>query len=380
MPIVAATDSLFVFSLGQEAHMSTTVTRRQFLERATVATTAAALARYVTTSAASGMYISLNGALTRGVGGVDKAKLAAKVGFGGVDWDLGPFKMLGLDASKALFADLKIKPTIVNLPLTGPFAGDDDAFKQKLPQLAEDAAFVAGVGCQKMMLVLSAAGPSPKAEYRKLVRDRLAAISDVLAKSNLRLGLEFLGPLYMRSGGPSPCPARAGGPARGGAAAAVPPAAAGAIPTTPPQAAAPAGPPRGGGVPREPFIWTLTETVALAKDSGPNIGAVLDAWHWHHSGCTVEDILAAGKSRIVQVHVSDARQMAPEEVCDSDRLMPGEGVINLVGFFQALQKIGYEDSISPEPLGRIPMDMTPEDAARLGLDTTSAVMRKAGVL
>jgi hypothetical protein len=50
-----------------------------------------------------------------------------------------------------------------------------------------------------------------------------------------------------------------------------------------------------------------------------------------------------------------------------------------VGFFQALQKIGYEDAISPEPLGRIPQDMSPQDSARLALETTSAMMRKAGV-
>ena len=91
------------------------------------------------------------------------------------------------------------------------------------------------------------------------------------------------------------------------------------------------------------------------------------------------DILAAGKSRIVSVHVSDARKQPPEEVRDNQRLMPGEGIIDLVGFFQALQKIGYQDAVSPEPLGRIPQDMSPEDSARLALETTSAVMRKAGV-
>jgi hypothetical protein len=38
----------------------------------------------------------------------------------------------------------------VNLPLTGPFTGDDEAFKQKLPQLvADDAAFTAAIGCRR---------------------------------------------------------------------------------------------------------------------------------------------------------------------------------------------------------------------------------------
>ena len=154
---------------------------------------------------------------------------------------------------------------------------------------------------------------------------------DVLQKANLRLGLEFLGPLMFRT--------RA----------------------------------------KEPFIWTLPETVALAKEIGPNIGATLDAWHWHHSGGTVADILATDRSRIVHIHVSDAKPQPPEEVRDNQRHMPGEGVIDLVGFFQALKKIGYQDAVSPEPLGRVPEGMTPEDGARLGLDTTLAVMKRAGV-
>ena len=69
----------------------------------------------------------------------------------------------------------------------------------------------------------------------------------------------------------------------------------------------------------------------------------------------------------------------PEEVRDNQRLIPGEGIINLIGFFQALQKIGDEDGISPEPLGRISQEMSAEEGARLGLDTTLAVMKKAAV-
>jgi sugar phosphate isomerase/epimerase len=54
-------------------------------------------------------------------------------------------------------------------------------------------------------------------------------------------------------------------------------------------------------------------------------------------------------------------------------------VIDLIGFFQALKRIGYEDGVSPEPLGRIPKEMSPEEGARLGLESALSVMRKAGV-
>jgi sugar phosphate isomerase/epimerase len=315
--------------------------RRSFLERAFGAAVLAALAKPDLTAqqASGGMFVSLNGSLTPKVGSADKARLAAKLGYGGVDWDLGPAKTDGLDATKALFTELKIKPTITNLPMARPlpFGGETSAFQDGLKVLADDAGFVAGVGCKKMMVVLPATAPTEKQEYRKVVVERMSAVSEVLQRANLRLGMEFLGPLYMRQG------------------------------------------PGRDGQPRTPFIWTLPETVALAKDCGPNMGAVLDVWHWHHSGGTIPEILAAG-DRIVHIHISDAKPAPPEEVRDNQRFMPGEGSIDLVGFLQALKKAGYADGVSPEPLGRIPPEMSAEEGAKLGLDTTLAVMKKAAVI
>lgn len=316
--------------------MRALLTRRDFLERAALSSAVLACARPA--AAADAMFVSLNGAVTRGVSGLDKIRLAAKLGYGGVDWDLGPAKTAGLEAMKALFSELKIRPTITNLPMARPlpFGGEQAAFQQALTQLGDDAAFCAAIGCQRMMLVLSPTGPLPKEEQRNVVRDRMAAVSEVLQKSKLRLGLEFLGVQQFRMG-------------------------------------------REGAPPPNPFIWTLPETVALAKDCGPNIGAILDVWHWHHSGGTVADILATNKDRIVHVHISDARPQPPEEVRDNQRVMPGEGSIDLVGFLQALKKIGYTDGVSPEPLGRVPAEMSAEDGAKLALETTLAVMKKAGV-
>jgi sugar phosphate isomerase/epimerase len=284
------------------------------------------------------MFVSLNGALTRGISGIEKIRLAAATGYGGVDWDLGPAKTAGLAATRALFDELRITPTIVNLPMARPlpFGGDDASFREALKALDEDAAFVAAVGCRRMMVVLPPSTTERRDDQLKLVRDRFSAIGELLKRSQLRLGLEFLGPLYMRA-------ARADGP------------------------------------PVTPFIWTLPDTLALAKECGANIGVILDVWHWHHSGGTIADILAADAARIVHVHVSDANATPPADVRDNQRLMPGEGIIDLVGFFQALRKIGYADGVSPEPLGRIPADMSPDNAARLGLQTTVDVLKKAGV-
>ncbi len=307
--------------------------RREFLHAAA----AAMFARPPQSASPSGMFISLPPwAVARNVGWPEQARLAARVGYAGIDWAFQPARKDGVEATRALFRELGIRPTITNLPLRGALGGDDASFSAQLPQLADDAAFAAAIGCPNFQLVLPAASPvgQSKAERWKGVRDRLTAIADVLGRHGMRLGLEFLGPLVFR--------------------------------TRP-----------GSG---EPFVWTLPECVTLASEAGANVGVTLDAWHWHHSGGTVADILATPVSRIVHVHVSDARAMAPEAVQDDMRLLPDEGIIDLAGFLGALGKIGYRGGVAPETIGpRIPETMPPEESARLALEATRGVMQKAGV-
>jgi sugar phosphate isomerase/epimerase len=118
--------------------------------------------------------------------------------------------------------------------------------------------------------------------------------------------------------------------------------------------------------------------LTFAKECGPNVGLLLDSWHWYHAGATTEDIIAAGRDRIVHVHFNDSPKLPPEKIRDNQRLLPGEGVINLTGFLQALQSIHYHDALSVEVFGRT-SEMKPEAAAKAGLNSSLAVFRKAGV-
>jgi len=280
-------------------------------------------------------------AVARNVGWPEQARLAARVGYKGIDWAFGAAKAAGVTSTRALLAELGIVPTIVNLPMTGTLAPDDAAFDAQLAGLASDAAFAAAIGCSRFQLVLGPTtlpGQTKEARWDQL-RGRFARIGGVIAPHGIRLGLEFLGPLYFRTRQQP-----------------------------------------GSSAPTVPFVWTLRETLALARASAPNVGVTLDAWHWHHSGGTVADIRAADASRIVHVHVSDARAMPAEQVRDDMRLLPGEGVIDLVGFFGALKAIGYRGGVAPETIGpRIPDTMPPDESARIALEATTAVMRRAGV-
>jgi sugar phosphate isomerase/epimerase len=309
--------------------MQTALDRRDFLKSAMLAgAVSAAFSR--SSAAADGMFVSLNSSLTRQMEWRDFVQLASRLGYGGADVNLGAARKDGAAATRGLLEGSKIRPGVASLPVRYSNA-DESIFLGELAQLEEAARFAAEIGCPRMMAVLPPSSGTPKAEFRMTIKNRVTAVAEILARSNVRLGLEFLGPLHFRTRNP------------------------------------------------HEFIWRMDEALEFSKECGPNVGLTLDAWHWHHAGATAADILAAGKDRIVHVHVSDARKQPPEDVRDNQRLFPGEGVIDLVTFFQSLKKIGYVDAISPEPIGRVPQEMSAEEGARLGLETTLTVMKKAKV-
>ncbi|MBM3744748.1 MAG: sugar phosphate isomerase/epimerase [Acidobacteria bacterium] len=277
------------------------------------------------------MYVSLNSATIQGrAPWPEFAHLAARVGYGGVDIVLGKAMGEGVDSTRALLAELKLKPAATGLPVE--FRKDEATFQEGLKRLNEAGQFLKAIGCPRMATWIVASSDTPKAELRKLYKDRFTAISQVLRPTGVRVGLEFLGPLHLRSRGP------------------------------------------------HEFIWRMDEMLEFARECGPNMGLLLDSWHWHHAGATPADILAAGKSGIVHVHLAEAPKLPPEEIRDNERLIPGEGVIDWKGFLGALKKIGYEDGLSPEIFGRGLKDMTAEEAARLALKGSLEVLRQAGVL
>ena len=80
------------------------------------------------------MYVSFNGSLVnkpnQPLPWPDFVRLAGKLGYGGVDVSLAPARKDGVEATKALFAEAKVKPGITNLPVQ--FAAPDEAAFQEL--------------------------------------------------------------------------------------------------------------------------------------------------------------------------------------------------------------------------------------------------------
>jgi len=276
------------------------------------------------------MFLSLNSVLVSGrVPWPEFARLAAKVGFPGTDVMLDGAMKAGVNATRDLLAGLRLKPAVFDFP--AEFRKDDVTFQSAMPKLRDAAAFASAIGCPRMVTYIMSSSDTPKAELRKTYKDRFSEAGRILADANVRLGLEFLGPLHIRKAY------------------------------------------------KYEFIWQMNEMLEFCEECGPNVGLLLDAWHWHHAGATTRDIINAGRDRIIHVHFDDAPNLPPEQIRDNERLLPGEGVINLTGFLQALQKIGYRDALSVEIFGRGLKDMPAEEAAGLGLEYSLRVFKKAQV-
>ena len=275
------------------------------------------------------MYLSLNSVLINNqVPWPDFARLAAKTGFPGTDVMLDAAMKAGAAATNELFSELKVRPAVLNFPVV--FQKDDAAFEQSLAPLDEQARFAAAIHCPRMITYLLSSSDTPREQLAKTYRERFTKGAQILARHNVHLGLEFLGPLHIRKAKPYE------------------------------------------------FIWRMNDMLAFAESCGHNVGLLLDSWHWHHAGATTEDIVHAGRDRVVHVHFNDSPNLPPEQIRDDQRLLPGEGVINLTGFLQALQKIGYTDALSVEVFGRM-KGKPPEEAAHRGLESSLAVFHKAGV-
>jgi sugar phosphate isomerase/epimerase len=115
--------------------------------------------------------------------------------------------------------------------------------------------------------------------------------------------------------------------------------------------------------------------LALAAAIGTgNVGLLLDVWHLYTSHGTLDDARKLTRDDVVTVHVNDAPPgIAVDEQIDNVRTLPGEtGVIDIKGFLETLQAIGYDGPVTAEPFSQRVRELKPEEAVR----ETAAAMNK----
>lgn len=206
---------------------------------------------------------------------------------------------------------------------------DDAAFQRGLEDLPALARALRGAGVTRVASGVSSY--SEELNYLdnfKLHANRLREVGAVLEDQGLRLGLEYLGTkrLWTRS--------------------------------------------------RHAFVHSMAECLQLIGEVGrPNIGLVIDSWHWWTARETVNDITKLANSQVVSADLNDAPAgIERDDQYDNQRELPATtGMIDAKAFLDALLQIGYDGPIRAEPFNQRLDDMDDNSACQ----ATVAAMKKA---
>jgi sugar phosphate isomerase/epimerase len=278
-----------------------------------------------------GMSIHLScGALGIKASQTEAIDYAARYGFDVVDADGRYLSGLPQPESTRLLDTMRAKNVgwaTAGLPVE--FRKDDAAFRESLKTLPAFAAALERAGVKRITTWISPA--SADLTYMENLRTharRLREAAGILQDHGMRFGLEYVGPKTSWT------------------------------------------------TQRFPFVHTMAEMKELLAEIGrPNVGLVLDSWHWYTAGETKKDLLSLHPSQVVSVDLNDAPAGIPVDLqLDSKRELPAAtGVIDAAGFLGALQTIGYDGPVRAEPFNDAVRKMAPGDA----LAATKAAIDKA---
>ena len=93
-----------------------------------------------------------------------------------------------------------------------------------------------------------------------------------------------------------------------------------------------------------PIVKSLRTAAEIArKASEPNVGLVFDPAHYHCTPTKFDQLNADNVPFIRHVHVDDMRDKPAElSNCNSDRVLPGQGILDLAALLGQIEKFGYE--------------------------------------
>lgn len=284
------------------------------------------------------MYANLNaGAIGVRADLPQTIEYARRNGFGGIDFSIveaaGLAKAHSVGYVKELFERAQVRPGSFGFPVE--FRKDEAAWREGLAALPDQAKLAAALGCSRTATWLL-----PGSDERDFLENlrfhvaRLGSAAQILADHGIRLGLEFIGPKTLRTRF------------------------------------------------KHRFIYTLEGMLALgaAMNTG-NVGLLLDIWHLYTSYGSNDQVRELRNEDVVVVHINDAPAGVPvDEQLDQVRALPGEtGVLDLAGFLQALQAIGYDGPVTAEPFSQRVREMAPDAAVQATAAAVDQVWREAGL-
>lgn len=214
---------------------------------------------------------------------------------------------------------------IGSISLSVEWRDTEEKFLAGLPALSQQAAVASSLGCRACGTYILPSTDKDPVRFMAQATRRLRIIAQILAPYGIKLALEFVGPHHLRTRW------------------------------------------------KHPFLWEMDAVLEwIDAINEPNLGLLLDSYHWYTNGLGEQDILSLSREQIAHVHINDAPDVPMAEVLDNNRLYPGEGVIDLAAFLKAVQQTGYNGAVSQEILTLEP----PKESGEVLLQRSEAAFNK----
>jgi sugar phosphate isomerase/epimerase len=257
--------------------------------------------------------------------------LAARHGFEGYHFGISEAAQLGAGQTADLAAAAKVRLSAWGFPVN--FRGSEADWRRDLEALPALAKVAGQLGVRRTATWIMPCSDELSYEQNfKFHAERLQPAAAILAGEGIHLGLEYIGPKTLWSSK------------------------------------------------KHPFAHTMEQMGELCRAIAPNVGFLLDAWHWYTAGETIADLERLSPAQAVDVHVNDAPAKPREEQVDNVRTLPGEtGVIDIAGFLGTLKKIGYEGPVMVEPFSEKVRQMPAEEACAATAAALQKVWQQAGL-
>ncbi|AIE84907.1 Xylose isomerase domain protein TIM barrel [Fimbriimonas ginsengisoli Gsoil 348] len=249
---------------------------------------------------------------------LDAGLAAAKLGgYEGLEFNISEIADMGAEVARGKFDAADIVPAVFGVPVD--WRGEESKWQESLKGLPRLAKAASELGCTRCATwIMPADNDRPFDENLKFHVDRFHPIAEILGEHGVSIGLEFVGPKTLRDRF------------------------------------------------THPFIYTAEGMLEMGRQIGPNVGLLLDSFHWYTSHGTIDDLKKLRPEQIVYVHLNDAAEGRTEdEQIDGDRRLPAaSGVIDIAGFLKTLDEIGFAGPVACEPFYP-PLNDLPSDEVRL---------------
>ncbi|HEY1599943.1 MAG TPA: sugar phosphate isomerase/epimerase family protein [Pirellulales bacterium] len=122
-----------------------------------------------------------------------------------------------------------------------------------------------------------------------------------------------------------------------------------------------------------------TAAALVAEVASPHVGLCFDVFHYYMGPSKEEDLGYLSRENLFHVQLSDTAGVAREFAADADRILPGDGDLNLQPVIQRLRQIGYTGCVSVELMNPQIWQIPPRQVAEVAMTALRKLLGQASM-